>query len=286
LSFHRLCSLTPCLPHQPGMRTVCALLLLAAPGAGLHVQKEECACIPWKHVYADDGLRCGQGYECAADGATFKMAKDKLPQAGLEAEDMNKPEFDWSSKHFYGEWCTNFYRRASFSRCLNKKSFEYGAPREQWCYVHQECQEAEPVEGTAFAIKTCSEQDALASVATPEELNKITAADGLDLRTLVPASYVVEKERWSAVEAASGLSEAQLNLTHSIEIDQGLKRGERLPWTEAGAAKMKKIRESGINTLFIASDYRAGGVVVAGAKTYTVMLRPNFELVCVGGCDA
>jgi len=256
------------------MRSISALPLLLASGASLHVQNgDECACLPWKNVYGS-GLRCGQGHELSIVGLSY-LPQDKLPEKVPTGNGV------------YDEFCTRFYMQASFSRCLNKK---FGTPSEQWCYVHKECQAAEPVNKTGFAIKTCSDQDARMDGVMPEELNAMGTTDGLERGLFGKLAYAMEPEKWSAIEAASGLPEEKVKLSHTMEGLYGLEWSPHNR-TEAGATKLQTVRDSGVPTIFDADNGHGGGTVVLGKKIYAFMPSPDKEFenlgyVCIDGCEA
>jgi len=263
------------------MQNLFTLALLLASAASLHVQNgEKCACLTWKSVYENGGLLCGQGYEIGLVGPKgIKLSREAI--------------LSWAKDSpYYKVDCTDGYMKTSFSMCLNKgfASPEAQWSPEQWCYVGRECQEAEPVEGTDFAIKTCTDQDARMSTVTPEELNKIGAADGLSLQRLAMHAWALDKDVWYSVEASAGISEDEEDKTHdNAKYDQLSWTVE--PYSKTKAAKLQKIRDSGNVTIFSTEEYGPGGfpTLLAGKKTYAYLWIIELNqrgYVCIDGCDA
>jgi len=255
------------------MKAALLLLLLVAPAASLNLRNrlESCDCIDWKAVYDKHNVRCGQGYELGQGGA-FKKARAELPA--------KVP----SGNGFYDEFCTRMYMQISFQACFNKK---FGTPSEQWCYVSAQCEGAEKVEGTDVAIKTCSHDDHLMNNTGPEELNRLAGLDHLEIGLFGKLSYNMEPEKWSAVEAASGLTDTKLMQTHTMETYYGLSWTGPHEKTSAATKKLEEVKASGVPTIFDADNGHGGGAVVEGPRVYAFMPLTGQEglgYVCVEGC--
>jgi len=255
---------------MPKLLTIAPLLSSAA---SLHMQNaEECACLPWKSVYANGELLCGQGYELGVYGKPKSSREFIL--ANLKEE-------------HYVAGCPETYMKLSFSKCLNKES---GPTPEQWCYVRQECQEAAPVEGTNFAIKTCTEQDPSMRTVEPEELNKIGAADGVWNQHLAFISWNLQPDIWYEIMASTGISEDKLEGTTKMAKNEGL-HWTVSPYSKTKAAKVQKDRDLGIVTIYSTEQWGAGGfpIIISGKKTYGFQAIEELGAdgyVCIDGCDA
>jgi len=269
------------------MRVASVLLLLVVPATSLHVRaRDACSCIDFKSVYTKHGVRCGQGYELGQAG-TAKMAPDALPATVITITD-NIKEDDRAEFLVYDMFCTKFYMRASFPKCLNKK---FGTPSEQWCYVSSECEAASKVEGTDVAIHTCTEGDDLMNNTGPEELDRLAQIDNLEIGLFGKLSYNMEPEKWSEVEGASDLLDEEMASAHTVDYMYGmgwngstsatafLKENHnfeesKYKWTAAKVptpeAKMKltRVRRSGIPTIFDSETGQGGGTLILGNLTY------------------
>jgi len=230
---------------------VALVLLLVAPAASLHVQKNVCDCLPWKSAYNDHNVMCGQGYELGVGGPLVtRMARRDLP---------------YPEASFYDEFCTRMYQQISFSGCFNKG---FGTPTKQWCYVDHNCQGTDPVEGTDLAIKSCSEGDNFMNDTAPEELDRLADVDHLEIGLFGKLSYAMEPDLWSDVEAASGLSNDKLQQTHIMESYYGLQWSGPKQVTQAATDKLRATRASGVATIFDTDNHHGGGTLILGTRTY------------------
>lgn len=256
------------------MQSVSVLLVLAVPVAAvkLSAHGDKCSCLEWKDAYANFGVRCGQGYELGQGGA------EKIPRGSL-------PTTYPTGNGFYDEFCTRFYMQVSATTCFNRK---FGTPTEQWCYVSSECAGADKVEGTSAAIKMCAEGDDFMNDTTPEDLNTFGTQNKLERGLLGKLSYHMDSEKWSAIESASGLSNEQLQKSHTMEGLYGIKWGGRKEVSEVATSKFQATVTAGRATIFDTDNGHGGGTVVLGSKIYAFINKEGMEgfgYVCLKGCD-
>lgn len=266
---------------------VATALLLAAPAIQAvnlqahSTQDESCACLPWKDVYAEKGVRCGQGKELALFGIVGNAgAKSVLPSS------------------MYDEFCTRFFMHSSHNACYNAKGF--GPSDDQWCYVPAHCSSAgEAVAGTQVAMHQCSAAagDDLMRLKAPEDLNRMAMKSGLEIGLFGKLSYTKSPLVWSKVEGASSLPVDKLRRTHVQEMTYGLAWSHPAAVKEGDRKALEDIIASGNATLFdpelVTSQYLQrsiikGGTLIVGAKIYGMVPLTagsnKLSFVCLQGC--
>merc|ERR1712196_708174 len=123
---------------------------------------------------------------------------------------------------------------------------------------------------------------------TPEELNRLATIDHLDIGLFAKLSYNMDPQKWSEVEAASGLSAAALNTTHTMESYYGLSWKGPQKLTSAAETKFNERKSEGVPVIFNDEYGHGGGTLVFGSKIYAFLPLEWAPLglgyVCVEGC--
>eukprot|EP00747_Dinoflagellata_sp_TGD_P064022 gnl/TRDRNA2_/TRDRNA2_153708_c0_seq1.p1 gnl/TRDRNA2_/TRDRNA2_153708_c0~~gnl/TRDRNA2_/TRDRNA2_153708_c0_seq1.p1 ORF type:complete len:592 (-),score=156.87 gnl/TRDRNA2_/TRDRNA2_153708_c0_seq1:67-1842(-) len=160
-------------------------------------QMQSCQCIPWKEVYSDRGIECGQGLEMAvltgkkADISKPLSVKDKdSALEGMDTELLTQRA---------EEFCGQFYQRLNASTCINQ---QFRATMEtdtgSWCYVSDKCADLNggaKVPGTSLSVKTCTPgKDSILRDFQPNELTKFALEHDNKLSTMVDFAYVRQNE--------------------------------------------------------------------------------------------
>jgi len=265
------------------MRTIVAVALLLASGSSLHVQKgDECKCLPYTSVY-ENGLVCGQGYEFQNH-----FGKPVMPREQVEKIRANWTAVMGEVEDLYTLECPGLFEKMSTNKCAYKKQPTYKNMK-QWCYVSQECDVAEPVEDTEFAIKWCTSRDDQLSTVRPLELNKLAHELGVSVMSLSKVAWAARQEAWDEMEASSDLPEEVIRLTHTIDRVIGTKWTVK-ERTDDKVALLQKIRDSGVVTVFstLPGADEAPTTVIAGKETYALTNEGDVGIhyVCAHGCDA
>jgi len=250
-------------------------LLFAAPAGAVLLRStgDECACLPWKDVYAKHGVGCGSGHELGNFHVNEVPFAEKFMPAGI-----------------FDEFCTRFYMQVSSSSCFNKK---FGPASQQWCYVSAGCESAKRVAGKDVAIQNCSAAagDDLMMGKAPEELNRQAEVDGLEVGLFGKLSYPMDAAKWSDVELASGLPTTKLSMGHVMESYYGIQFKGAKPESggEEAQKKVAAIVASGMTTIFDSDNGHGGGNLLAGHKIYgflPVEGKHGLFYTCIHGCDA
>jgi hypothetical protein len=137
-----------------------------------------CACLEWKKVYSDFGVKCGAANELGA------------PAAG----GLPDPDLVEKRRTTFGlEMCTRFFETLGTNFCVNAQQGLFTDWRSgQWCYVSSKCKSLGPgakIPGKAVAWKTCDHSDQLLRHMAPLEIKKLADEQDLDSALTVKMAY-------------------------------------------------------------------------------------------------
>mmetsp|Transcript_77170 Transcript_77170/g.226357 ORF Transcript_77170/g.226357 Transcript_77170/m.226357 type:complete len:252 (-) Transcript_77170:109-864(-) len=145
---------------------------LVQVGASLEPKPGACECLSWKDVYAEHGVKCGDGQEVSHVAAAFDVV------------------------------CPDFYEKVSGNFCTNLHMFTKRT--EQWCYVSSACRSlnggGRVNEGVHW--KTCKPgKDTMLSEMTLEELNDLAQREGRDPAAFMAMAYpMYEGLSWQDIQ--------------------------------------------------------------------------------------
>lgn len=189
-----------------------ALAALLAPlGRALIISQQDdsktrdCLCLDWNEVYKKEknhNVSCGDGMEFFFLMDTLNVSSERdvhhkvsLGKSNHASQQLLK---QLQGSEIYYEFCTNFFNRAHFNYCVNKR---YQMTREQvptskgtWCYVSNKCELPNmltPIPGTDLAVKQCSDISDVSLGSMPiEEAAKVATKQNLDHGLLAGHAYI------------------------------------------------------------------------------------------------
>lgn len=142
-------------------------------------QTDACTCLSWKDVYANHGVKCGEGQEL-----TFAGGMDAYASVGQE-------------------FCVNFYEKVTSNVCVNQM---FGSNRlEQWCYVSSGCPESvSKINGGEISWKTCdANKDKTLGSMTPDEVHQWSKDENKDAGLVLKMAYPISQDlHWPDIKAA------------------------------------------------------------------------------------
>jgi len=181
--------------------------LLPQSQALIHSQRSEgdnlddCKCLNWADVYKGHNVTCGAGMELfwAMDSMNsgidnrvrYKMTLGSASAAASAALQKLK------GSEAYASFCTDFFEKASFNYCVNKRFLtepdKVEISKGTWCYVSNKCRLplSSAVPGTDLTAKQCTESldPSLGSLAV-EDVVKLAVEQGLDQIMLAGHAYL------------------------------------------------------------------------------------------------
>mmetsp|Transcript_101472 Transcript_101472/g.227713 ORF Transcript_101472/g.227713 Transcript_101472/m.227713 type:complete len:269 (-) Transcript_101472:81-887(-) len=190
-----------------------AALVLLLPGSeallvsqSQQAQSEDlsCICMNWADVYKESkhhNVTCGQGMELFSTMDAMNVGlehnvRNKVALAKNHASASQALE-KLKSTLVYKEFCTNFFMKANFNYCVNKrfmpKKDDLHLSKGTWCYVSNKCKlpSATPIPYTDLSAKLCSRQlDETLGKLLIEDAVKLGISQNLDQQMIAGHAYI------------------------------------------------------------------------------------------------